>query len=529
MYRYTTLASGILLSTLLSSCGSGGAKSEPKNLTSEPKVFQSEEVINRNRLEKWTKGSFRNSQDYINFCQLPRSGNNPVTGKAYPDKSGSIALENHYLRSWSHENYFWYDELPDLDPRETSTTDAYFKKLVTPEKTANGTEKDRFHFSEDEVQGDQVTFTGERGGYGINWSFNNDQLFVVYVDNDSPASNAGLTRGMQLISAQGIALAGPRTKAQTDTLNEVLFNPELDREHTFVFRDLQGVSRSLSMTAKNVPISSVHVNKTIDTVTGPVGYLAFTTFNTFTAENQLKAAFDSFAADNINDLVLDLRYNGGGFLYISAQLSYLIAGQSNTANEEYATLLYNDKRTADNVVFPFIKETIRDEGARQPLTSVDLNRVYILTTGATCSASEAVINGLRGIGVEVIQIGGATCGKAHGFNGVTNCGTRYFSIDFEVVNGQGFGEYVDGFEPVDSGDPMTNKVTGCKVKDDLSYALGDLSEPMLNTALFYRDNGECPPVATAQAKTGQSKPSRTTIFSGKIIRPETENNMRLAP
>lgn len=512
MRIYFSLASGVVcLAFLLSACGSGQSKTPQEEL------------------ENWTKGTFRNSKDYLNLCQKPRSGQNPITNKAFPDRQGSTALENHYLRSWSHEDYFWYDELPDLDPRETETTDAYFKKLVTPEKTANGTPKDRFHFTEDEVQGDQVTFSGERGGYGINWVAKESQRFVLYVDNNSPASNAGVTRGMELISAEGIALDSERTQLQTDRLNEAAFNPELDNEYSFVFKDTNGELVDITMTAQNVPISAVNTLQIIETSTGSVGYIAFTTFNTFTAENQLKDAFERFEAENINDLVLDIRYNGGGFLYISSQLSYLIAGQSSTDNEEYATLLYNDKRIADNVPLPFVDETVSGEGAPQPLTSVDLNRVYILTTASTCSASEAVMNGLRGIGVEVIQIGGTTCGKAHGFNGVTNCGTRYFSIDFEVVNGQGFGEYTDGFEPVASGDAMTNKVTGCKVKDDLSYALGDISEPMLNTALFYRDNGMCPPVATARSKAGQSKTSNAIISSGEMIRSETESNMRLAP
>lgn len=515
MFRYRTTVLLILCSVCIYACGSGGSKLSSK--------------ASNNELENWNKGVFRDSQDYLNLCQSPRSGSNPVTGDPYPDKKGSTTLENHYLRAWSHESYFWYDELPDLDPRETLSTRAYFEKLVTPEKTANGTAKDRFHFTEDEVQGDQVTFSGERGGYGINWMAKGNQRFVLFIDNNSPARAAGVTRGMELIAAGDVVLASERTDMQTAQLNEAAFNPKLNSEYNFVFKDVSGRLIDVKMTARNVAISTVNTLNIIKTPTGPVGYIAFMTFNTFTAQYQLKEAFERFAAEGINDLVVDLRYNGGGILNISSQLSYLIAGDSNTENEEYATLLYNDKRVADNLVIPFISKTIKSEGAAQPLTSVNLNRVYILTTKDTCSASEAVMNGLRGVGVEVIQIGTATCGKAHGFNGVTNCGTRYFSIDFEVVNAQGFGEYVDGFEPAPQGDPMTNKVTGCTVSDDISFQLGDVNEPMLSTALFYRDNGECPPIAIAQSKTGQSTISPASILSGSMIRSETESNMRLAP
>jgi len=130
--------------------------------------------------------------------------------------------------------------------------------------------------------------------------------------------------------------------------------------------------------------------------------------------------------------------------------------------------------------------------------------VTVLTTADTCSASEAVINGLRGIDVEVNIIGGGTCGKPYGFTPQDNCGTTYFSIEFQGVNAKGFGDFADGFTPT------------CSVKDDLSHAIGDTSENMLAAALNYRNTKTCSPVATSL--TGV----QVSAAQLKLVRPEVK-------
>src|SRR4029077_1921182 len=117
--------------------------------------------------------------------------------------------------------------------------------------------------------------------------------------------------------------------------------------------------------------------------------------------------------------------------------------------------------------------------AGQPLPTLNLQRVFVLTTAATCSASEAVMNGLAGAGVQVIQIGSTTCGKPCGFYPPDNCGTTYFSIEFRGVNAQGFGDYADGFTPGVSG---SASFPGCQVTDDFKHQLGDPQESLLYVA-----------------------------------------------
>lgn len=211
------------------------------------------------------------------------------------------------------------------------------------------------------------------------------------------------------------------------------------------------------------------------------------------SEGALISAFNAFSADSVTDLVLDLRYNGGGFLAIASQLAYMIAGDANTAGRIFETTQFSDKHPTIDPVnmqpitpFPFIDETIGfSEPAGQSLPTLDLNRVFILTGSETCSASESIINSLNGVGIEIVLIGATTCGKPFGFTPQDNCGTTYFTIQFQGVNDIGFGDYPDGFTPSNSGD-IGVTVQGCAVADDISKELGDLTEARLAAALAWR-------------------------------------------
>jgi hypothetical protein len=134
-----------------------------------------------------------------------------------------------------------------------------------------------------------------------------------------------------------------------------------------------------------------------------------------------------------------------------------------------------------------------------PLPTLNLTRVFVLTSPNTCSASEAIINGLRGVGVQVIQIGTTTCGKPYGFYPQDNCGMTYFTIEFQGVNAQNFGDYPDGFSPANTPSRPGVLVPGCSVGDDFSHALGDPSEARLAAALGYRNDQSCPAAAASSS------------------------------
>ena len=431
--------------------------------------------------------NFRASTDFDAYCANPRTGVDS-DGRAFPDLEGSVAYENNWLRSWSHEEYLWYDEIVDVDPIDHATP-AYFDLMRTFATTPSGRDKDQFHFTWETEDYRRARETGVTVSYGAEWAIIQSRpprdIRIAFTEPDAPATRAGLTRGAHIIAIDGASVRD----GSPDTLNAGLFPEEPGEEHEFVVRDLGAsadAERTVVLTAQEVAADPVQNDTVLEHAERKVGYMVFHDHNRV-AEGELAAAVRRFRDEGVEDLVLDLRYNGGGFLYIAAGLGYMIAGPASNG-KVFDGLVYNDKQSRHNEEFPFI-DTDRDG---RPLPSLDLTRVFILGSGRTCSASESIINGLRGIDVEVILIGGATCGKPYGFLPADNCGTTYFSIQFKSVNEKGFGDFADGFVPVVGGGTEPWEVPGCFVADDFDHLLGDPNEARLAAALGYMQTGTCP-------------------------------------
>jgi hypothetical protein len=195
-----------------------------------------------------------------------------------------------------------------------------------------------------------------------------------------------------------------------------------------------------------------------------------------------------------------MRYNGGGYLDIASEIAFMIAGPGPgpgpgpTSGEVFEQQIYNDRNpfqlTAAQAITPFHAVA---QGfsltSGSDLATLNLVRVYALVGAGTCSANEAVVNGLRGVGVTVDLIGATTCGKPYGFYPQDNCGTTNFSIQFSGVDQLGQGNYADGFTPT------------CAAVDDFTHALGDPNENRLAAALGLRSSGVCsPPMGMALAR-----------------------------
>lgn len=205
--------------------------------------------------------------------------------------------------------------------------------------------------------------------------------------------------------------------------------------------------------------------------------------------------------DGIDDLILDLRYNRGGSLYIAQIITSIIAG-SRGDGKHFTRIEYNDKREHDNVSYRFADFFRNENGNVQELPDLDLPRLFVLTTYDTASASELIINSLRGIDIEVIMIGSATHGKYHGFLPLDNCGTTYFTIQLRGVNDRGEADYDDGFPPK------------CSVADnDFDHQLGDPQESLLRTALAYQADGECPSSNSVQVQRAAARSFQEGLLS----------------
>ena len=488
---------------LLIACGGGGGSSSratPSTPVTPP-------------ASDFDQGIFRDSSVYANACAVPR-------GEGSADVQGTAEDENNWLRAWSHDLYLWYGEIVDEDPAAYGTT-AYFDLMKTFALTPRGRPKDKFHFTYDTEEWQQLSQSGIAAGYGADIQLLQPapprEVVVAYVEAGSQAAAAGLKRGTRILFVDGIDVINDGTQAGTAALNAALFPADVGATHAFEITDFDGSNprtvelTSARITQNPVPITSIGVEPAVSNAPVPsTGYLLFNS-HIATAEQRLLLAVESFAAANVQELVVDLRYNGGGFLDIANELAYMIAGPNATQNTFFGETQFNDKHTNVN---PVTGQDLQPEpfhstaqgysvAAGTPLPSLGLPRVFILTSGGTCSASEAVINALRGIGIAVILIGDTTCGKPYGFYPKDNCGTTYFSIQFRSVNNAGFGDYADGFIPTIQ--PVEAfEVTGCRVDDDFSRALGDPQEALLATALGYIAEDSCPQASAGTTRAGKS-------------------------
>lgn len=391
------------------------------------------------------------------------------------DDSDSVSYEqcsvpdaNNQLYDFMDSDYFWYKDLTqNFDPEAHGDIKEALNALRVSQ--------DRFSFAMTTEEYDdyrQSIFFGY--GFSHYRTTNNDGLVIRYVFDAGSAAQNGLRRGDTITAVNGKSMATilSEVDAGTNTLSAV-FGPNEDG-HTIdvTFEKPDGTSVEAqfskgSITADTVMATQVK-NITIGEESKKVGYLVFDSFDA-RSEQELNTAFDQFATEQIDEMVLDVRYNGGGLIRVAKQLSTQIAGDA-VENEVFVRYVHNDKLTSQNSTSYF--------SLGQGIEKMNLDRVVVLTTGSSCSASELVINALKPF-VEVITIGEQTCGKPVGMYPSEICDHVVFAINFQTQNAAGFGDYFDGLE------------VDCPVNDVVTGDWGVDSDPLLAEGLHYLSNGSC--------------------------------------
>ncbi|OUU39415.1 MAG: hypothetical protein CBC09_02275 [Cellvibrionales bacterium TMED49] len=466
----------------------------------------------------WEPGVFEEHQNLAQICESPRPS----------DLLGTMSDENNWIRSWSNDTYLWYDELPDIDPSSVDNNIEYFNLMKTDGLTPAGKFKDPpgYHHSIPTEQYLAQVAGEPTYGYGMELMFFNPpqtrRIFVIFNQPGTVASRYSIDRGTEILSVNGEMVAGGDQSVILAGLNPT----SLGTINNFLVRSWgSSGTRSISMQGEEIPQDHVmrrtffNIQKSLDTQFNQVGYLLFNDHSVH-SEGELVEDFSWFMAQNIDELVLDLRYNRGGLSYVASQVGYMIAGES-SLGRVFLRYTFNKKHTIFDPVtgglisgrnflaYTYGNTAVTGLPLNRPLPSLNLSRVFILADRNTCSASELIINGLRGIGVEVVLIGGGTCGKPYGGYYTDNCGTTYYTIQMKAANETGFGDYSDGFIPTLGVDSGGSEITGCLVDDFLGKPLGSRDENMLAAALYYVANGECPNLATnALQKTGPLVPLR---------------------
>ena len=402
------------------------------------------------------------------------------------------------------EWYFWNDE-PDQSSKYLNLDLARFEDAnelldflrFMPE------ELDRDFSFITTVEEDETFFgAGQTAAFGINIRTESDVVWINDVFTDSPADQSGLSRGDRIVSIDGVSISeieagegvsaalGPREAGVT-------------RELGIEFGD--GGSAQISLTKAIISIDPLPAERvrSFQRNGRQVGYLLLRSF-VATAEGPLMDAFQELGNAGVQDLVVDLRYNGGGLIRVAQTLASYLLGPGNTGNI-FSEQRFNARKAGEG----FNERLLFLEAAGGP----SLERVVFIVTGASASASEMVINGLEPYalpGPEILLVGDTTGGKPVGQIAVDYCpdpNTGEFSkrlrpVAFETVNVLGQGRYFDGL-PVD-----------CPAVDDLSQGLGDPAEDSLATALELATTGACPGLSAIAKPQARGERRRETGGTG---------------
>jgi carboxyl-terminal processing protease len=385
--------------------------------------------------------------------------------------SSEVLTINNFIWETLNEVYLWDDQIPqNINRNQEFNSEAYFEKLLFKPT-------DRWSFITNDYEGLVNRLKGIEESFGHNFNLFklpgvNDVIGVVkYVIPGSPADDAGIKRGDIFYKVNGMAI-------NTTNYRELLYDV---KSYTLSFGAFDQAGQltttdEVLLTSTIISEDPVHIHKTIEFEGAKIGYLSY---NQFIADynDALVRVMQEFKTDGISELVLDLRYNPGGSITTAILLSSMIAPANVSQNNEvFSRLIWNEfvsrywldaeGEDSDNLISRFVT----------PEVSLDLQRVYILVTSNTASASELVINCLDPY-MEVVVIGSEnTTGKYVGSITYQAKNTDWDNwavqpIVLKTANANGISDYSDGFAPEFT------------VEDDFDAELGSLNENMLATAV----------------------------------------------
>jgi carboxyl-terminal processing protease len=360
------------------------------------------------------------------------------------------------MKQW----YYWYDQMPVV--KKENYKDPYELLEAMMYKTLD---KWSFVADYDEFVAEME---GEFVGHGIRIGIDeNLKARIAMIYSKSALYAQGVRRGWLVKSVNGTDIAPLIINKDTVAYNNVMGHSTVGVTNKFVFVKPDATEVEISSTKSSFKINTVLLYDTLKLSSGITGHLVFESFKEHSPE-ELAAAFNFFEANNIQDLILDLRYNSGGYLSVADTLASQIAGNRNAnPGSVFAILKYNNKNQIQNYSYRFSNSG----------NSLSLTRLVVISTRLTASASEAVMNCLKPY-MDVISIGDTTNGKPVGMNGWP-VAEKYFywPITFKVVNKNSEGDYFDGIIP--------SKL----VSDDITHDFNDRNELCLKEAIHYLEKG----------------------------------------
>jgi carboxyl-terminal processing protease len=418
------------------------------------------------------------------------------TGQPVGADACSVTNQKQFTFNVVREWYLFTDLLPqsvDLNAFPTATA-----LLDSMTATARAQQRDRFYSFITSIQSEQsLLSSGQTSGFGVQTFIRSatSQVFFVEVFEGSAAADAGLVRGDELL-AVGTSSANLQTVASLlatpNGLSNALGPSTAGTARTLRWRNASGQETTREIVKRDytiTPVPQAQLRLIARPGQAPVGHLTLRSFIS-TADAQLRSAFATFRQNNVRDVIIDLRYNGGGLVSTAELLLNLLAGDQ-TNQVSYETR-FNPAKTSS-------QQTIRLTRLAETIPAL---RIAFITTGLSASASELVINSLAPY-AQVAIVGERTSGKPVGqfaFD-IGACDFRLRLVTFKSVNRNGDGDYFTGLP--DAAYARGGDST-CSATDDLTRLPGDSAESMTSTALGWLGSGSCatPIAADGSATTG---------------------------
>lgn len=375
-----------------------------------------------------------------------------------PTATLTPAMARDSLYDIMNDWYYWNDVMPVVN--KNNFADPYLLMDAMRYKP-----RDKWSFVADynefmaQMQGN---FVGHGFRIGLD-DANNARIALIY--SQSPLYAQGVRRGWIVKKINNTDVA-PILLAQDATAYNNMIGPSTAGvTNVFLFQKPDGTEETITSTKSEFILNSVMLYDTLHLSSGITGHIVFDSFIQ-PSQQELATAFSYLASNGAQDLILDLRYNGGGYLYIAQQLASYIIGNAQSGND-FIRLTFNSNHQSSNGIIPLITTS-------SPLS---LSRILIITTRGTASASESVMNGLKPY-MNVFSIGDTTDGKPVGMS-TGDIGKKYFiaPITFKYVNKNGQGDFFDGIAP------------DALVSDDISHDFNDREELCLKAAISYFETG----------------------------------------
>lgn len=390
-------------------------------------------------------------------CKKNDSDSNPQ-----PPVSAADKLKDSVV-SYSRDIYLWYSQIPaSFNGRSYDDPDKIMTAIRSYSTEPGFTQPvDRWSFAAKKQDWDNVS-SGAAEDFGLNVFFKVEgDLRVRFVEKASPAGLAGIRRGWRIIKINN------NTNITTGNANFIVDAVYNSTASSFTFEKPDGNTVDINLSAASYQEHPVFLDSVYTTGAKKTGYLVFNSFlgDTVEIRNEFQRVFSRFASENIDEVVVDLRYNGGGYVNVQKKLAdYLVNASAN--GQVMMKQQFNDKYTQYNETTNFQKKG-----------SVNLSRVFFIVSSSTASASELVINNLKPY-MDVVLVGSSkTYGKPVGFFPIPVGEWYIFPVSFRSTNKSGEGNYFDGFA-------LNNQVA-----DGLDKDWGDTDESAFASVLQYISTG----------------------------------------